>query len=188
MSDWPTAGEEWLPVRDFAGKYEVSSAGRVRIVKSPKGQRLVPQKIHQRYPRVSLWDGTTTRNVYVHRLVAEAFLGAQPPGEFVRHLDGDHENNTAGNLAWGTRSENMLDSVRHGTHFEASKVRCDNGHEFFGTNLLVSGGQRYCRICMRRQKVCPTCGRSILVSNLARHARRRDHADATDALNEGEKA
>lgn len=31
MSDWPTAGEEWLPVRDFAGKYEVSSANVERI-------------------------------------------------------------------------------------------------------------------------------------------------------------
>lgn len=35
-----------------------------------------------------------------------------------------------------------------GTH-NASKTHCAKGHEYAGDNLLVSGGQRYCRECRR---------------------------------------
>lgn len=51
----------------------------------------------------------------VHRLVLEAFIGPRPPGMECRHLDGNRRNNAATNLCWGTRSQNALDRVRHGT-------------------------------------------------------------------------
>jgi hypothetical protein len=51
----------------------------------------------------------------VHKLVAEAFLGPCPPGQQVRHLDGNNQNNAATNLTYGTKRENELDKMRHGT-------------------------------------------------------------------------
>ncbi len=57
----------------------------------------------------------TQRNYHVHTLVAAVFLGPRPPGMDVRHLDGDRFNNHASNLAYGTRSDNVEDSRRHGT-------------------------------------------------------------------------
>jgi len=54
------------------------------------------------------------RNRMVHQLVAEAFHGPRPPGAETRHLDGCRTNNTASNLAWGTRHENMADRRRLG--------------------------------------------------------------------------
>lgn len=58
---------------------------------------------------------------YVHRAVAEAFIGTIPPGMQVNHLDGDKLNNTPGNLAICTPSENQLHSHKH--------LRSDHGEK-----------------------------------------------------------
>lgn len=50
-----------------------------------------------------------------HVLICSAFHGKAPVGAVARHLDGDRMNNLPANLAWGTRSENFADGVRHGT-------------------------------------------------------------------------
>lgn len=52
---------------------------------------------------------------FVHRLVLEAFVGKCPDKMHARHLNGNPSDNRVENLAWGTRSENMMDRVRHGT-------------------------------------------------------------------------
>lgn len=51
---------------------------------------------------------------YVHRLVAEAFLPADPDRREVNHLDGDKTNNHATNLEWVTHSENHRHAADHG--------------------------------------------------------------------------
>ena len=49
--------------------------------------------------------------VYVHRIVAEAFLGKEPNGKpYVNHKDKNTENNAADNLEWSSVSEN----TKHG--------------------------------------------------------------------------
>ena len=55
--------------------------------------------------------------IYVHRLVAAAFLG--PPyfdGQMhiVRHLDGNPINNSLDNIAYGTNKDNADDARKHG--------------------------------------------------------------------------
>lgn len=50
----------------------------------------------------------------VHSLVATAFWGPRPEGQEVRHLDGNPKNNRADNLAYGTRTENILDVYKTG--------------------------------------------------------------------------
>lgn len=69
------------------------------------------------YRRVILHDGgggTRTRDV--HTLVLETFSGPCPAGMECRHLDGNRSNNSVMNLRWGTRLENVHDSIRHQTH------------------------------------------------------------------------
>jgi hypothetical protein len=70
------------------------------------------------YPAVKLtFPGPRQVSVRVHVLVAEAFLPPRPtPAHEVRHWDGDRMNNAATNLRWGTRSDNVQDALRHGTH------------------------------------------------------------------------
>lgn len=50
---------------------------------------------------------------YVHRLVAEAFLG-DPTGLDVNHLDFNRSNNALSNLSLATRTENLRYSVLRG--------------------------------------------------------------------------
>jgi hypothetical protein len=50
-----------------------------------------------------------------HALVLKTFVGPRPPGFVARHLNGNKENNSLPNLAWGTVQDNEADKVRHGT-------------------------------------------------------------------------
>ena len=66
--------------------------------------------------RIDLWCDGKYYKCSVHRLVLETYVGPCPEGMECRHLDGDPLNNNLDNLCWGTKSENSLDSIRHGTH------------------------------------------------------------------------
>lgn len=68
------------------------------------------------YPAVAMayapWRSLTKE---IHVLVMLVFAGPRPEGLEVRHLDGVKTNNRLENLAYGTKSENMEDAIRHGS-------------------------------------------------------------------------
>ncbi len=139
--------ETWRPVASHPA-YMVSSHGRVRSHHRPEPRLLKQQLKDSGYYAVNLADKGVTTTRAVHVLVAEAFHGPRPAGHEVRHLDGRSVNNAAGNLAWGTPSENEQDKLRHGTHPHASKTECVKGHQFDEANTYrVSRGGRNCRRC-----------------------------------------
>lgn len=153
--------EEWRPVPGLEDRYDVSNHGRVRSWawhEKRGGPRTLSSWLDtQGYPRVSIWDGVEKLNARVHVLAASAFLGPRPDGAVIRHLDGNPQNNTPTNLAYGTVAENVDDSLRHGTNREARKARCVNDHPFDDANtyriaLTSSGGNgRRCRTCDRER-------------------------------------
>jgi hypothetical protein len=49
----------------------------------------------------------------VHRLILETFVGKRPLGMQCRHLNGNATDNRLCNLRWGTKRENVEDSIRH---------------------------------------------------------------------------
>jgi hypothetical protein len=104
--------EEWRSIDN--GRYSVSNLGRVRRDAPGKGARvgrvLKRYSGHQEYWEVNLGYA----HHYVHRLVAEAFLGACPPGKEVNHMDGDKRNAAAENLEYVTRAENAKHAFRLG--------------------------------------------------------------------------
>lgn len=158
--------EEWRPVVGYEGLYEVSNLGRVRsleryVIRHGGLASGRPLKIHGRirklieqppwgYPVVSLSkDGVPTKD-YVHRLVLGAFVGPCPEGEEVRHLDGNQRNPKLTNLAYGTSSENRLDTIRHGTDHNSRKTHCPQGHPYDLVNTYIMPSRptaRYCRAC-----------------------------------------
>lgn len=78
------------------------------------------------YAQVVLCRETRRKTVAVAQLVAEAFLGEKPAGTEVCHNDGVRVHNHPHNLRWDTRSGNVLDKARHGTHnFMAGFVPVD---------------------------------------------------------------
>lgn len=44
-----------------------------------------------------------------------AFVGPPPPGQQIRHLDGNRANPALANLCYGAPTENHADKKRHGT-------------------------------------------------------------------------
>lgn len=120
--------EEWRPVVGFEGLYEVSDHGRVRslgrVITDKRGwnyrrrpRLLSPGRLKSGHLCVRLYaiDGTA-RTYRVHELVLVSFVCPRPDGLEACHYDGDPANNHRSNLRWDTRSANIFDQVRHGTH------------------------------------------------------------------------
>ncbi len=123
-----TVLERWLPVPGHEN-YEVSDRGRVRRSKPGRGTQ-VGRVLRQRanrdgyfYVRLSGGSRGKVSHVYVHRMVAIAFL---PQPSFLdgnleaHHKKSDLSNNALDNIEWVTPSENK----RH-----AWKTRRANGRK-----------------------------------------------------------
>lgn len=104
MSNWKTV--------PHCEKYEVSSAGQVRVRKT--GRVLKPDSCSG-YPRVNLVTGRTSRKRYfIHKLVAEQFI-PNPDGKIqVNHINGKKGDCRVENLEWCTPSENMKHAYHTG--------------------------------------------------------------------------
>ena len=156
--------EEWRDVVGYEGFYAVSSRGRVkslaRVVSYSSWMhgpvdRNVPERIlgsgmSAGYRLFTLWKEGRRQAVRGHTLVAKAFLGPCPiAGMEVLHGNGDRADNRVENLRWGTRSENMQDAVRHGTHPRASIENCLNGHRLAMPNLKPPNARtKHYRTCL----------------------------------------
>lgn len=81
--------------------YEASDTGLIRNAKTGREVKQFVGK--DGYLRIQIAGKTRT----VHRLIACAFVPADPGKDFVNHIDGKKQNNRADNLEWVTRSENM---------------------------------------------------------------------------------
>lgn len=162
MADDQPTQERWRPVVGYEGLYEVSDHGLVRSVErwvQHRGRHwhpyksvvLAPHLDPKGYKRVKLSRQDDDRNRLVHQLVAEAFIGPRPEGMVTRHLNGDNVDNRPQNLAYGTHAENNADLVRHGTHWNAQKTRCNRGHRLVSPNLR-NHKNRLCKACHRARE------------------------------------
>lgn len=103
--------EEWRPVVGF-GSYSVSNLGRVR---GPR-RVLTPVLTQYGYHQVTICHDGKRYTRFVHRLIAEAFIGPAPTeAHDVAHNDGVRTNNVLENIRWATPKENNADKIKHGT-------------------------------------------------------------------------
>jgi hypothetical protein len=88
-------------------KYWVSDSG---IVKNDDGYIMKPFVTSDGYLRISLYDNGY-KKVFIHRLVALAFV--PNPNNFpeIDHIDGKPQNNNANNLRWVTHKQNMNNPI-----------------------------------------------------------------------------
>lgn len=64
------------------------------------------------YQSVILYDNNRYKRLYIHRLVALAYLDNPLNKEEVNHINGNKSDNRIENLEWVTKSENNLHSWR----------------------------------------------------------------------------
>lgn len=159
------SAERWLPIVGYEGHYEVSDHGRVRsLTRAIPGNR--PGSVSHRSGQirklkaqkrgghlvVALHSSGRRRDILVHRLVLEAFVGKCPEGLEGLHWDDDPTNNHLTNLRWETRRVNQLDAVRNGRHGNTRKTQCPQKHPYDLT-LRRSNGTTY--------RACSKCRRAI---------------------------
>lgn len=111
--------EIWKDIKKYEGIYQVSDLGRIKSLARfgcKKERILKPCKDSGGYLYIRLYNNEKI-DYRIHRLVLETFVGPCPPGMECRHLDGNKENNVLENLCWGTHSENVCDTINHGTFF-----------------------------------------------------------------------
>lgn len=115
--------ELWKAIPGYEGIYEASNHGNIRSAENKAtysqqhGMRiwqqriLKPRKDKQNCLRVTLWKNGIPKDYLLARLVCgtwhENFINT---GMTVNHIDGNRLNNSASNLEWLTRGDN----IRHG--------------------------------------------------------------------------
>lgn len=98
--------ETWKSITGYEGLYEVSNLGRVKSLKFDKEKILKPNKV-KGYLRVELLKNGQRKLLYVHRLVAAAFIPNPKGLPEVNHKDEDKTNNSVTNIEWVSRWDNM---------------------------------------------------------------------------------
>ena len=107
-------------IKGYEGYYEVDRFGRVysvdrvisvddngRQYNKTLGGKQMKQNIHSKgYKIVSLTKDGKTKSVFVHRIVAEAFIPNKNNLPMVNHKDEDKTNNFVENLEWCTAKYN----------------------------------------------------------------------------------
>lgn len=109
--------EQWKPIEDSNGMYEVSNTGKVRSLNYNKSGRTreLKQRINRYgYCVVTLHIEGKQKYPTVHRLVAKAFIPNPDNKPQVNHKSGVKTDNNVENLEWSTTSENVKHAFDNG--------------------------------------------------------------------------
>lgn len=104
--------EIWRDIEGYEGLYQVSNFGRVR---NGKKEILKNSLKNGGYNYVSLRKNKISKQQYVHRIVAKAFILNVKPKHFivVNHIDCNKSNNSVENLEWCTQKHNIAESIKN---------------------------------------------------------------------------
>lgn len=130
------SGEEWRPIEGQHG-YFISNQGRVWSGIRGKGKLLKLRVLPIGYVPIMTRrpEELKPKLYYVHRLVAQAFLGHPPQGAFVNHKNSVRTDNRVENLEWCTHQENIEHGVLAGNM--AKKLTAKDVYEIW--KLLNQG-------------------------------------------------
>ena len=165
-----TKNEIWKPVVGYEGYYECSNYGRIRgierrVKRNNGGQTiqssvvLKPQRSKPNaYLHVGLYRGDNKlKTMYVHRIIAEAFLVNSSAYSDVNHKNFDITDNRAENLEWCTHLYNMQYSNAHKRRHRSVVMIDYNGEPlrfYYSVKDVAGDGYRpsaVCQCCQGKQ-------------------------------------
>ena len=150
-------------VKGYEGYYEVDQFGRVysvdRIIPVNDNGRNYSKQLQAKqmkqsvntngYKIVSLTKDGKTKNLYVHRLVAEAFIQNEDKLPMVNHKDEDKTNNFVENLEWCNASYNR--TYGKAVEKQAKKLRGKKHTEEHKAKISESLKNRFCSYGERKK-------------------------------------
>lgn len=111
--------EIWKIIENYPD-YMISSQGRVKSYKKDVEKILKPRIHSNGYLRVNLCVDNISKDFYIHRLVANAFIPNTDNKPQIDHINTIKDDNRVENLRWVTRSENMNNPL---TLIKSSEIR-----------------------------------------------------------------
>ena len=111
--------EEWRDVEGYEGVYQVSNLGRVKNFSTSKVLKLIVHEKGRLY--VKLCKKGAYKMMFVHVLVARAFIPNPECKPQVNHKNGIKTDNRVENLEWVTASENLLHAYEIGLKVSARR-------------------------------------------------------------------
>lgn len=113
--------EEWRPIVGFEGLYEVSSLGRIKALSKTVTRKSISYKLKEKilkpqpsgngYLKICLHNNGRKKFLFVHRLVAEAFLPNPKNKPCIDHINTIRDDNRVNNLKWCTQKENCNNPI-----------------------------------------------------------------------------
>ena len=109
--------EEMKDIVGYEGEYAITRDGNVWSYKSNK---FLKPRLIGGYHQVNLYKDGKKKDLYIHRLVADAFIPNPDNLPQVNHKDEDKSNNCVENLEWcdakynanyGTRTERVINKI-----------------------------------------------------------------------------
>ena len=136
-------------LKGFEGLYEVSNKGRVRSVdrvfikkngrmQPVKGKILKQTKDKDGYYKVYLCNQGLEKNVFVHRLVAEAFIPNPNNLPQVNHINSKRDDNRVENLEWVTAKQNSEHAYKFGNGLKGLDHKNSKQVGLFYNEKLIS--------------------------------------------------
>lgn len=160
-------GETWKPVPGYENEYLVSSIGKIlflgRELVNKKGfiQCIEPHLVTWRiskhgYAQVDLWKDGSSKRMYVHRIVALAFIPNINNFPYIDHIDTDKLNNDCKNLRWVTTQMNCINPLTR-KHFNDVCMTHDKmgrwiSKEVIGVNLSDNSDIRHYKTVSESKK------------------------------------
>ena len=140
--------EKFVDIKGYEGYYQISNHGRIkslkRIVKHASGDVELKEKFKKPtvnsngYYKTNLYKNGKETTVYIHRLIASAFIPNLDNKPQINHIDGVKTNNDLSNLEWVTQSENGLHAYNIGLRNVVSHSSSDPR---FKTNVKLTKKQ-----------------------------------------------
>ena len=117
---------------DILPRYWINKEGQITNKETGKTIKWLISR--HGYYYCHLWANNGNRYIRMHRLLALAFIPNPNNYPLVRHLNDIKTDNRLENLAWGTMSENIKDSIKNGKYNQEASEKARNiGRKISGT-------------------------------------------------------